>query len=444
MKREMNIQMEPRTQRIISVICFSAVILFTCASFYFEYNNYHANDPRVCDFYCCDFHMRMNEAQCVREGIDPFDVWSGKIAKMPYVPNNRHDLWTSERNEFINAYTPWSYPLVIPLTFLPRTVAWRVYYTFMILCVVALGYMGFLLGWREFGSVCAGMLVSTFALSIPYAMNYNLLAGNYCILITVAIVGMAMALKNGKDSLAGILWAIAMIKPQMAIYLAIPLLLKRKFFVCFVAAAICLFLLGISSYLCGASPLKLICEATEGSSFWFKGSGLVPYDFLMNLERHGVSKDAIIAVSGMIGVGVCVVVTWIVRNASDWFVLFVPATICAVTCNYANGYNFCVCSVFLIAMASSILSSRRPLITFVGCLLPILSAIRLYDCFAYVIGQKAESLRSIGLWRWGDIPAEFNLSANTWCSTLLLLCALAYCFWYNIHYKAFKAISSRR
>ena len=416
--------------RALSVTGFCFVIVFSCASFFFEYNDYRVNDPNTGDFYCCDFHMRMNEAQCVREGINPFDVWDGTVDKMPYVPNNRQDLWTSERNEFINAYTPWSYPLMIPLTCLSRTLAWRVFYAFMVLCVAVLGWLGFCWGRTKFGSAVAGMFTAAFALAIPYAMNYNLLAGNYCILIAAAIVGMAVALDRGRDVLAGIFWAIAMIKPQIAIYLAIPLLLKRKFLVCCVAAGICLALLALTSCLCSTSPVKLIGDAANGSAFWFTGTGLVPSDVLVAVMKHGVRRETAIAVSGVMGLFICGILTWMLRKTADWIVLFIPATVCAVTCNYENGYNFCVCSVFLIAIATTILSSRRPAGAFIVLLLPILFAIRLYDSFAFVIGQKMESLRAIGLWRWGSIPSDFNMSMHTWSSTGLLLCAIAYCCWF--------------
>ena len=44
----------------------------------------------------CDFTLRMNEIQCLRKGIDPFDVWHADVKLPPYYPNNRPDLRNEE------------------------------------------------------------------------------------------------------------------------------------------------------------------------------------------------------------------------------------------------------------------------------------------------------------------------------------------------------------
>ena len=88
---------------------------------------------------------------------------------------------------------------------------------------------------------------------------------------------MGYFLNKGNDVIAGFCWAIAMIKPQLGLIFAIPLLMRRKWKTCFVAGIICLSLSIPPALMCNTSPLTMILQAPSANTFMFHGCGTWPY-----------------------------------------------------------------------------------------------------------------------------------------------------------------------
>jgi len=133
--------------------------------------------------------------------------------------------------------------------------------------------------------------------------------------------------------LAGLCWALAMIKPQVALLYAVPLLFRRKFLVCAVAAGTCLVASVPPMLLCHRGLVELIRHGIGASSSYFIGCGTFP-GFLIPLFGHSLSLNLGLAV----GLALCSFVTWKTPRTANWLVYLAPAAFIGTAWSYAQLY----------------------------------------------------------------------------------------------------------
>jgi len=295
-----------------------------------------------------DLSLRRNEAACVLDGVNPYDVWSKKVVKPPYHPHTElaHvDLATVEP---INAYTPWEYVVMFPAALMPKQVAWRIHTAIMLLSFVFVLWVV----WRFGGFVS---LVSAMVFLIP--VNVDLNCGNFGLVITAATVGMLISLDRGDRLLPVFLWTLAMFKPQMSVLLSIPLLLRRQWLVGIGAAGLCFGLSLIPAYLCQTSVVDLIRQAPAASAHAFTGCALMP-EPLLNVLSHVGPSVVWMGVSMFLGVSICIMLTIYLRDSRSWFVLALPAMICAVSWTYVTQIGYILMIPVAALLAADMVQNR--------------------------------------------------------------------------------------
>lgn len=348
------------TKRILSLALFISlaavnigliVVNFRPAGVWFGPNN--------CYFSATDFITRCNEVNCLLDGVNPFYVWNETIDKKPYYSNIHKHNTDAEHNEIINAYTPWSYTVLMPIAILPRQVAWRIYHTMICLFLVLLCTLAYRHGKRTGGDVYSGLFAAALPLSIFIPISFDMNVGNYNLIITSLIALMAALLDRGKSVPAAICWSLAMIKPQLAILFAIPLLIDRQFKTCVIAAVLCILATIPPAILCHESPVALILQAPKASAWAFSGCALLPHELLTALRSADfIPESVLLAIPMTLGVTACAFLSWRVRKSDDPFLRFAPAAICAVSWTYVLGYSYILCAIVMIAMAADLF--RRP------------------------------------------------------------------------------------
>lgn len=313
----------------------------------------------------------------------------------------------------VNAYVPWEYAYMLPISYLPRRVGWTVY------CVLMGGAILFVLklGCCAAGSPVAkkndGFLSSSVALiGVSYLLWSNTAVGNFSVFVLAASVAMAWCLSRGREVLAGICWALAMVKPQSSILFAVPLLLHRKWTACCVAVGVCLAASLVPLGMCDSSFVDLLLHGPAANAELFKGCGTYPAFFLGALG-NGVE----IGVALMIGLCLCLSMTWLVRLSDDWFLLLMPAAVCAASWTYTQAYSH-VMGWFVLF----VLIRESPKTPFVIALLGlgILAVSRwflaLHGLYSYM--------------GWSFPMSEYAFRcADTLNSTISLLIALVFCFY---------------
>lgn len=165
-----------------------------------------------------DFYPRWAGARALfLEGRDPYDPALTEEIAAVLDPQNL------QTNSFTFAYPLHVVFVMGPLAFLPYEwayAAWMVVVQWIafLLVVVLLRYHE----WKPSLLAAAGLLISSVAF---YPIARSIILGQFTVHITLFAALTLLALKNGRDGLAGFFLAATSIKPQMMIFLAPALLL---------------------------------------------------------------------------------------------------------------------------------------------------------------------------------------------------------------------------
>lgn len=305
-----------------------------------------------------DFRLRMNEIRCLARGVDPYDVWSEKTILEPYVPchSAKCEYDPAKHYEPINAYVPWEYSVMAPLAALPVRVAWGVYKAITILCGV-LFWFGLRRTAEEEGLDRDGAtMAASVALGIvAYPAWSDATVGNLALVAATAMFFAVRFASKGRDVLAGLCWCAAMMKPQMALLLAVPFLLRRKILLCTVAAGTSL-VLSVPAALIVEKPLwTMLMEAMSASECAFNGCGTCP-SFMLSFMPRG----ACIATGLALGFAVCAWATWRLRRVASWQTFAMPAIAMGALWTYTQSYSFVLGFSLAFSTAVYVLRRERP------------------------------------------------------------------------------------
>jgi len=360
-----------------------------------------------------DFTLRMNEVDCLRHGVDPYDVWNGSMTVAPYVSRSEaQEDGTIPNARHVYAYVPWEYACLLPFSFCQRITAWRVYMVIMF----ALGLVLYGVA-RRYGF---SLMESTFPLLVVvYTLLSDLQVGNFGMLSLAAAVLMAFFLNKGRDVLAGVCWTFLMFKPQLGIVFAVPLFWRRRFLACAVAVCLCLSLSVIPSLLCGKSPVSLILSAPAANAEFFLGCGTWPYPLCGVL-----SSNVEISIGLVLGLVICLLMTGCLRGHKDWFVFMMPAAVCSCSWSYAHSYCYAMGWFVALALMHDLIRNPQSRILWVLTIVAVFSLSRWllawHGLFAF-IGRPF------------PVSEYVFYCLESFNSTISLLVAFVYCVWLRCH-----------
>ena len=359
-----------------------------------------------------DFNLRMNELACVRQGVNPYAVWHGDVELKPFYANTHKGPVPEGCTKQVNAYAPWAYVYMLPVSMLPQGFEWLAYCLLMALCIVGIAMM----------TACedASGAERTIELAVPmlvigYPLFANCSVGNFGVFVLFGAVLMAWAFSRDLWWLAGLGWALAMVKPQLGLLFAIPLLLRGRFATCVVASVVCLAATVAMSVALKAPVVDLLLQGPAANTEFFRGCGTWP-KFLCG--TFGVEHDILIGMG--VGAGICFVMTWVVRRERDWFVLLMPAAICGCSWTYAS--NYCQAMGWFLAFVLVRELVRNPQSKFLWTML-VLAAFFLSRWFLAWHG-----LCAFAGWRFPMSEYAFRC-VDSLNSTASLVLAAVFCVW---------------
>ncbi len=293
----------------------------------------------------CDFSLRMNELACVRQRVNPYAVWHGDVSLPPYYPNTHVGEPPAGCTKPVKAYAPWEYVAMLPFSLLSEDVAWAVYCVLMGLSLAALLYLP-----RRDGEADSFLKTAIPLLAVAYPIWSNAGVGNFAVIVLAAAVAMACALNRRRDVLARLCWAVVMLKPQIGLAFAIPLLLRRKWRTLFVA----LFLSVVAAAICRASLVDMLLQGPAANTSFFLGCGTWPR-FLC-----GATPGTGDILAGLtVGAVVCTAMTWRLRKVDDWLVFLMPAAITSCCWTYTQAYSHVMGWFVAFALVSALLRTPR-------------------------------------------------------------------------------------
>lgn len=373
----------------------------------------------------CDFHYRLAEVDCVRQSVDPFRVWNEDVTVRPYYSNNPNRRSIPEGcTEMISVYVPWEYTLMLPFAWLGKETAWWAY---LLLSFAALGLLVgvvFHETKRRMPLAEATLCATVPLMAVAYAIWSNFQVGNHMALVLTAAVLMASCLNRKREVAAGFCWAVMMIKPQIGLAFAIPLLLRARVVTVVVAVGVCLLLSVYPAVNCQTSLLDLILEPSRASAFAFEGCGTWPR-FLCG----AIPSDGDILAGLVVGAVVCAALTALVRRERDWFVFLMPAAITSCCWTYTQAYSHAMGwfvafvlvrallrhpqSRFLWALAALAACSLsrgflawHGLVAFAGWTFPLSDyAFRCWDSLNSTLSLGLAAAQCVWLWQTGPCPS---------------------------------------
>jgi len=315
----------------------------------------------------------------------------------------------------ISVYMPWEYTLMLPFSFVGRGVAWWVFSAISLLLVAMAAALAVRacreeMTWPDY-LLCA--FIPTLAVS--HAVWSNFQVGNHASLVIFAAVLMAICLNANRNVAAGFCWMLVMVKPQIGLIFAVPLLMRMQVVAGIVAVCSCLLLSVYPVVRCHASLVDLLLEPSAASAFAFEGCGTWPKFLCGTFAGNGD-----IVAGTLVGVVVCTAMTWFVRKEKDWFVFLMPAAITSCCWTYTQAYSHAMGWFVAFVLVRELL--RNPQSKFLWAL-AALAAFSLTRWFLAWHGL-------FGFFGWRFPMSEYAFRCvDSLNSTLSLAIAFALCVW---------------
>lgn len=392
----------------------AAVLLFLLAATFFLWEMTRPG-------WGCDFRLRYNELTCLRAGVDPFLVWSGKAnlpGLQPYTEASGAHLIEAKAHPFVHTYTPWTYSLLYPLSRLDYPVALACWRLVLTLCFALLSTFAYRCARGVRDEPGDGMFALA-AVSLFLALNFeNAIALNFGLLLALTVCAMGRLLNRGHDLAAGLCLAVLMMKPQIGALFTFPLLLHRKFKTLAFGAALCLAGTVPTALFCRRSPLALIVQVFQ-AGVYTQRTTFFPRRVYTFLVQHSTAAVPFVT-SALLGAALCAWLCWRLRRERDWLLqLAAPAIVC-VAWTYSMAHDRLVLALPVILVSCALCGEReektRTLLFALLFFLPLDVAYQ-YCC-----------------WLIPDVPAPVIRASFLWRSAhnLLSLFLLAgFCLWYS-------------
>ncbi len=298
-----------------------------------------------------DFQLRYNEIQCVLSGVDPHLIQSGETKLGEYLPFSWETKDSFSLHSYVYGYPPWEYTFMLPFALLPKLAAAKIWLSFEFLCAVCLLVAIFFYCRGADKAVWKGCLGLVFAFSALWPIAACISCLNFGVVIAALAALMCAFLDRRKDVLAGICWALMMVKPQTAMLFAVPLLFRGKFKVILVAVLVCVVAMLLPAALCGRNPLEMILELRSfGSDYASEGTFAVFLLPAQLLRSWCVGEQTILGLNFLTGVFICFIMTMIWRKSRNWLLVMLPAILLSNWWTVSRAHDACILILSLAAV----------------------------------------------------------------------------------------------
>ena len=301
-----------------------------------------------------DVRMRRNEICCAHQGVNSFRIWNREATLPGFAPLDRPDResvdWESEKAGRVHAYPPWHTAFFWFYGWLPEILCVTLMSVVFGLCCCLIVHECIRLAKDRFA--IPGLVACSSLAMISVATIECWAVLNYGVLVLSAFLLMNKALEKGHDVLAGLAWAVMMIKPQIGLLFVWPLFWHRRYRTIATAIAVCLAGTVFTSFAVHESPVALILQIPEiGRPY---GSG-----FLMDkMVKPFVGDCALFLVPALFFVLVGVM-TVALRGNRDFLVSCIPVVLVIPIWTYSVGYDHVILLPAFILLAGHILETRR-------------------------------------------------------------------------------------
>lgn len=305
-----------------------------------------------------DLGVRRAEVVLAHERINSFHVWTGEVSVPGYSGMPRPDREPPSPEEYgqpVHAYPPWhdAYCWFYP------------YLSFETLrnCGIAVFFLCVGLVWRALrrlappdsepgmrDAVALGVLSSA---AIPAFQCYYWMS--YSVLVVALLVFVERHRAASRNVVAGLLWALAMVKPQMAVLAFWPLAFKRAWTAIATAIMTCLAGTVAMAFVYRESPVDLILQLPQ------IGAPYVAQHPLYVLTRH-VFGNAGLAVFNQLWAALCFAACGALcarfRNHPSGWCRWSPVALTVPLWMYSQVYDRTILVVWFAAVAEEVVRTK--------------------------------------------------------------------------------------
>lgn len=356
-----------------------------------------------------DLRLRYNEVCCSHSGVNPYRVFSGQVEHPAFVAFPNKD----GGKEMVCAYPPWHTTYMWFYGWL----SWPVCVAFMLCIYLVAALFALSVFWR---SIPAGQRWVAFSFALALSGNAAisaLLWGNYGVLLLGLFVLFCMALKRGHGILAGVCWALMMIKPQMAVLLAWPLLFSRQWTTIGTAVGICVVATLWPAWVYHESPIDLILQIPDMALPKPKDCGSFP-----EIAYHLLGEQGPTIWSGLCFV-LCGVFSWLLRGQRTWVIRCAAALCIFPVWTYSQGHDWTVQMALYVIVAAMAFSPTvvtwapwRQRFVHIGLVAVLTMEV---VCASYLLGMAKQWFNTDGL-GWIHHVTAFGIIGLMFCMTLVI------------------------
>lgn len=310
-----NPSLEPKGLTLLRILV--GLLLFLSFGYvgWGSYQLIHGEDRNVA---AIDLRSRWIENRYILHGQNPYDVfWS---AHRPTTEDVTLDPTIGAPQ--LVGYPPWtdlsSFVLVPPLPDFDD-VRW----TFAVICLISLGVLGV---WVYRLLSTEGRVFSLLGIATVLAMTANMFtlsAGQFGIVINALILLSFLFALRGRETLSGLAFGIALIKPQITGAFLLPHVFRGNFRPIAIASGYTLLSTLAALWWIDAGPLEYFKRDFAGFADMFIGG----YGFYDWIRASGGNERVWIPVLGFIGAGIEVLLLRRYRDASLWIHLAIAAVV---------------------------------------------------------------------------------------------------------------------
>lgn len=292
--------------------------------------------------YLWDARLRWQECAYVLHGLNPFDVMHSRAPSIESIG------WLDAS---LGGTVPWAYVLgnLINPGFLP--------YDAMCVYILALDFIAPLVT-----AVCMGRFLlrhhyvqdkymATLAALLVFAPSMwanAVLFGNQSGIVCCCVM-LSMCVLDKNETLAGLLLAVAMCKPQVAFVFLFPLLCKKRWKAITVTSGTVLGSWLLAAILTESSPFSMLTDImNQGLSYNTSYYGL--FNFLLGF---GVSTKVVLLLNVAVGgVILLLAAAWMFRKKmdNDWLLWYAVTAIVSVMWFYKQSHDYIILALPAIAI----------------------------------------------------------------------------------------------
>ncbi len=294
-----------------------------------RFTRYLSNDI----FYGWDARLRRNEICCAHQGVNSFRIWNRETTLPGFTPlprGDKADVPHAADDAMVHAYPPWHTTMFYWYGWLSER-AYLVLMTFFFwacLCFVVcesvkLAKERFENYWFVVGLSLA--LITCDLAECFYSLNYG-------VFILALLLLMNKALEKNHTILAGIIWAVMMIKPQVGLLFVWPLLWKRRYLTIVTAAAVCIAATVATSFIVQESVIDLILQVPQiGGTSSAKMFIAKIFESVLGGRSTIVVMATFFILTGL--------ATWCLRKHHDFLVCCMPVMLAIPVWTYCATYD---------------------------------------------------------------------------------------------------------